>query len=216
MGAPTQRPSRRARVDRDEAIAREDRAIDGVRTVHASRALAPAELVHESAVDSSFARTRALNAARAACAADGADARAYERYVALAGEACDVLETKPCGVGDEAVALRWRSAPRARARLARRARESGIARESAFALFGLAGSHRARGKSDARGGTRAGGDEREIAAGASHLANEATAVASDARDVSSEPELTGDMSRCVRCRSGTRDCGETGAREEFG
>ena len=170
----------------------------------ASRALAPvpAEFVHESAVDSlSFARTRALNAGRAACAADGADARAYERYVALASEACDVLETKPCGVGDEAVALRWRSALEGAGASRETYASPGLRGERAFALFGLAGCHRrACGRAMREGGDAASAaTSARIAAGAfAYLANEALPPLRPMLETFRANELTVSMSEVMR------------------
>ena len=93
-----------------------------------------------------------------------------------------------CGVGDEAVALRWRSALEGAGASRETYASPGLRGERAFALFGLAGCHRrACGRAMREGGRGVGGDGAR-SRGRVRVSRErgVTAVASDVRDVSSE------------------------------
>ena len=160
VGAPTHRlvPTR-ARRSRLGDRARRDRETDGVRTVRRlARARARARGIRpreRGGFSELCAHARAQRRARGVRRRRCRRARAYERYVALASEACDVLETKPCGVGDEAVALRWRSTLEGAGASRETYASPGLRGERAFALFGLAGCHRrACGRAMREGGTR--------------------------------------------------------------
>jgi len=179
----------------------------------ASRALAPVpvEFVHETASDSlSFERTRALNAARAACAADFTDTdaddakrRAYERYVALASEACAVLETKPLAAGgdDASECLRWRSALEGAGAARDTYASPGLRGERAFALFGLAGCHRRACARAMREGddVASAATSARIAAGVfAYLANEVLPPLRPTLETFRANELTVSMSEVMR------------------
>ena len=111
-----------------------------------------------------------------------------------------MLETKPCGVGDEAVALRWRSALEGAGASRETYASPGLRGERAFALFGLAGCHRrACGRAMREGGRGVGGDERENRRGrVRDLANEALPPLRPMLETFRANELTVSMSEVMR------------------